>query len=1194
MSICYSLFGKVYPIDSSANSHPKLYYIINTFLLRLAMHLKQLKLAGFKSFVDPTLVHFPSQLVAVLGPNGCGKSNIIDAVRWVMGESSAKNLRGESMVDVIFNGSSARKPVGQASVELTFDNSLGRLTGPFAAYSELSVKRVVTRDGESSYYLNGSRCRKRDITDIFLGTGAGARGYSIIGQGTISRLIEAKPEELRIHLEEAAGVSKYKERRRETLQRIQHTQENLNRVADIREELEKQVQRLERQAKAAERYTQLKTEETVCRAEISALKWRGFQEQQQLKHQAIDELFLHHEKQQSVLLHAQTQKVILNERINELTHLMQETQAKLYQLGTELVRIEESIEQSRKEQRRLEQEKQQLQQDWQQAQEQIKRDQEQNELSLYQVQELDQQWQNLELEHHHNNEQLNALHLQLASLQAQWQEAQSQYNTFSHELDIARVTLTHKKQNYAHLLARQEQVNQDKSEYGFAILEEAATALEAEIEKIKQQYDAAELLEQQNTMQCQQLQEMVQQQVQCLEQLNNQYHQLNTEYAALSAVQQAALPKTLAKIPASVSANARLFTLLDVDPLWQQACERVLQDDLQAYVVDDLSMVVQEGITDVNALTLKARTPQLASRPRLSDKIKGSIPVTAQLLDYVYTAQNLNEALEWVTDLLPYESIVTPQGLWMGSGWVKGISGTTCEEPGLLARQQQIESLSLQLVQVQQEKQMLQAQLNEQREQLTDALLAREDSQRQSKQWREALLQAKTALDKQREKITYYHQRQSELTKQEQELMQAIEDQQLQINQALLSIEQLQVKAEAGQVRHEQLHKAYQEAHQKFVQQQSTVDDIKKAMQRVQAERDRHQITSQQLTERMARELERLALLEARLEQVALLGLQATEPEQAMQERRDWHITQHAQTEQQVTRYQEEATTVRQEWDVLDKAVLHYEQDCKSMQEQISQLRLQEQELAVRAQAIEEQLQEDGYMPQALLAEMAADVSQGMREEALIGLIEKIKRLGPINLAAIDEFASEQERKQYLDEQHADLCEAIATLQTAIDKMDKETKSRLEDTFNAVNDSFKSLFPRLFGGGKAQLELTCDNLLEAGIVVMAQPPGKRNSTIHLLSGGEKAMTAVALIFAIFQLNPSPFCMLDEVDAPLDDVNVGRFCGLVKEMSAFVQFLFITHNKVTMELADHLIGVTMREPGVSRLVAVDVKDALTME
>lgn len=1163
------------------------------------MHLKQLKLAGFKSFVDPTVVHFPSQLVAVVGPNGCGKSNIIDAVRWVMGESSAKNLRGESMIDVIFNGSSNRKSVGQASVELVFDNSLGRLTGPFASYGEIAVKRVVTRDGDSSYYLNGSRCRRKDITDIFLGTGAGARGYSIIGQGTISRLIEAKPEELRAFLEEAAGVSKYKERRRETVQRISHTRENLTRVADIREELDKQLARLERQAKAAERYTLLKEEEKLCRAEILALKWQEFAKQQSVKQQELQELAVIYEQHQSTLTGLNAQRTDLNERLHDATDASQQIQTTFYQLGTEIARLEESMQQQERDKKRLEQDRQQLQDDWQKADEQLKQDNNDVTISQLVAEELTTKMQLLNTRFKETQCSLDDEQETYSEWERHGQEIQYKINQINSDLQVARVKEQLLEQRKNQTLIRLEKINSEQNAIALEDLERTKISLEEQQVTLKESvsFDEEQLhlsLEQTNKVRA----ELQSTELE-LHRLQDEYHRMNTEYAALNASQRAA---RAGNRPANEGIKewadkSRLIDILRVESKWQSACEMVLDDALHAYVLEEFSDVwfqinacEQQG---ESVVTLRDPV-NTSTYPKLAEKISGRIPASLHQLDHILTAQDLDEALEWIPELAAHESIVTLSGLWIGKGWVKCVIPKENDEMGLLARQQKINDLKIIVVQLQEQIEAQRALRDSYQHQVKLTISAYDQCQLNLNASNEALRTNQAALTANEQAFAHAQKMSSALLVEHEELNGVLEEISA---ESLESFEQIRL-LESTLIDCEEQHTDFtnkKEHHRdKLLTYKNQLEETRTLLHQSEMQHNREQTKILQLTDRISREQERLNILQERLEGLALLFEQSLSPNLNLQEQLNEYLLRHSEVETQLTESRELLAELRQKLEEVEKKMVHFDHELKQLSEKISNTRIMEQELSVRASSVDEALQESGFTAHSILEYLPAGITQSMREEELLNLVEKMKRLGAINLAAIEEYATEQQRKIYLDEQYNDLSEALAILETAIEKMDKETRSRLETTFDEVNTSFKALFPRLFGGGRAQLELTCDNLLEAGIVVMAQPPGKRNSTIHLLSGGEKAMTAVALVFAIFQLNPSPFCMLDEVDAPLDDVNVGRFCDLVKEMSQFVQFLFITHNKVTMELADHLIGVTMREPGVSRLVAVDVKHALTME
>jgi len=1058
---------------------------------------------------------------------------------------------------------------------------------------------VVTRDGDSAYFLNGGRCRRRDITDIFLGTGAGSRGYSIIGQGTISRIIEAKPDELRAYLEEAAGVSKYKERRRETLQRIEHTRDNLTRVTDIRDELDKQLQRLERQAKAAERYTLLKEEEKQCRAEILAFKWQDFVRQQLAKQKELDELTLRYEQQQSVLTSALKERTLLNEKLHESNDKTQQTQTAFYQLGTKIARLEETIQQQDREKKRLETERQQMQEDWRTIDERLKEDKEELQQVQLHAQALEQQLRQLKQEFLEQEQQWQEAQKHKTHWEEHCQEVQMHINTLKREQQVTQVSLQHNEQNRNQTLVRLEKLRVEHDSVSLPDLQQAKKELSAKEIHLKeaQKFDEQQLKQNNETLEHyrQRLKEAEQQ----LHQLQDDSYRLNSELGLLVASQKAARSGHKQKAEISQwTEKQKLMDVLQVEPGWQSVCDMVLNDSLYAYVLDTFEELWPQWEACEHSgqaiVTMSESTANKKTYPRLTDKIVGKIPATVQHLDSIYTAEDLDEARSWLPNLLDHESIVTANGVWLGKGWVKLKHPEDHDEEGVLVRQQKITDLSQELAVLQQKIETVKTARDEDHAQVQETIKKSELFQLNLNASNEALRINTNALTANEQEVIRAERMVESMDTEIRELndlLEQVAEEHLSFTQRLVQLESLLSQEEQKQ---EQINKEKTDRFTAMATEQNQLEAARLSLHQLELEFDRATIKTQQLTESIAREQERLDVVQDRLEQLTELCLKSSDPESECKEQLDKLLVEHAEIEAELATCRDVVAHTRIELETLEKNTNHYDLEAKKVQEDIGQARIQEQSLAVRASSIHESIDELGLQAQTLLDHIAAGVTQSAREDDLIALSEKVKRLGAINLAAIEEFATEQKRKLYLDEQFEDLNSALAALESAIEKIDNETRLRLENTFDEVNTSFKALFPRLFGGGKAQLELTCTNLLEAGIVVMAQPPGKRNSTIHLLSGGEKAMTAVALVFAIFQLNPSPFCMLDEVDAPLDDLNVKRFCDLVKEMSQFVQFLFITHNKVTMELANHLIGVTMREPGVSRLVTVDVQQALTME
>ncbi|MBA3537108.1 MAG: chromosome segregation protein SMC [Tatlockia sp.] len=1160
------------------------------------MHLKQLKLAGFKSFVDPTLIPFPSQLVAVVGPNGCGKSNIIDAVRWVMGESSAKNLRGESMSDVIFNGSSQRKAVGQASIELTFDNSLGKLAGQYASYQEIAVKRVVTRDGESAYFLNGSRCRRRDITDIFLGTGAGARGYSIIGQGTISRIIEARPEELRTFFEEASGISKYKERRRETQTRIAHTRENLARVADIREELAKVLQRLERQAKAAERYKTLKAEERLYKSEILALKWQALTEEQQKKQTELNHLLLAYEKHQANATDAYKQSTTHREKLHDYNEDFQQRQASFYQLATEIARLEEGIQQHQREKLRLKNDQQQMQIDWQNLNDQLQQDQKTLLGSENLLIELETQLQTEQTKFNLKQQDLAQTQEQQKNWSSKTQEIQIALSKALGKTQVEELRLQHIGERRQQIFARLEKIHDELQLIATDSLNAGLESQQALREVLKTQLQKDEDNYKQMNGSATELRQQLSETEKFLHQAQDRLHRLHTQQAALFAAQQAALGRNSNESAnlAHWSDKPRLVETIKIEPEWQLACEFVLAEGLQAIVLDSLDNLWPDilNLKDSSAFFMSYSDFPENERifPSLADKITGQKP---SWLHKIYTATSLVEALDFLTTLDVDESVITQDGYWMAKDWVKIAGSDRQDELSLIVRQEELTKLKETLLRAEEDLALLKDKRDNLHLHTKENDSACELARQKLAESRDGLRENEAHLN-QKERDTQQAKIRKSALNDESELLriklEELASQQQETERLLLSASE-----EAKKYEQEHCRLASEKASwdQSLDQSRLGLDESRIAFHKSQLEFDRENLKIQQVKSNLERECLALQRLTERLEILAKQLYELDKPNLDRKEILDKKISQHSKLEKELSQQREQLNNLTAQVESWESLVRSEEKFAKTVQEKIQQEQMKEQALALRAGGILEALTDLDAQVETILIAIPAEVNQEIREQELEEIVHKIKQLGAINLAAIDEYDGEFQRKQHLDEQYQDLTEALITLDSAIEKMDKETHQRLQTTFDEVNTAFQALFPRLFGGGRAMLELTCDNLLEAGVVVMAQPPGKRNSSIHLLSGGEKAMTAVALVFAIFQLNPSPFCMLDEVDAPLDDVNVGRFCNLVREMSQFVQFLFITHNKVTMELADHLIGVTMREPGVSRIVAVDVEEALAL-
>lgn len=1162
------------------------------------MRLEKIKLAGFKSFVDPTTVPIPSNLVGIVGPNGCGKSNVIDAVRWVMGESSAKMLRGESMADVIFNGSNTRKPVGSANIELLFDNSNGRAGGQYAQYSQISVKRQVSRDGQSLYHLNGVRCRRRDITDLFLGTGLGPRSYSIIEQGMISRLIEARPEDLRMFLEEAAGISKYKERRRETENRIRHTRENLERLTDLRDEVAKQLQHLQRQAATAEKYKRMKQEERQIKAELLALRWRTLDQDLQQRERHIGEL---QNRLEAVIAEQRKLESTIDaerERHTEINDQFNEVQGRFYALGAEITGLEQAIQFAKDNRRQQQQDLQQVAQAWGEAE--AHRDQDEQRLQELNI-GLEQQTPLLEKAQAEEQTESTALAQAEQAMQAwqgEWEEFNQQAAEPAQSAQVERTRINHLEQQGSNLERRLQRLDEELGRLDDSHLLSEITELESAEAQRKAETDNLQGRLNESIEAINQLRENSNQLSGQLDQARAELQSSRGRLASLEALQQAALGGQEQEVAqwleqSDLQRAGRLAQSLKVEPRWQRAVEIVLGFHLQAVCVDDLD-ALQSRIPELEkgSLTLwdtKDREP-VSSWPedRLLAKI-GAPWSLESLLAGIKLADNLAAALSLRHTLAVDESLVTPDGVWLGRDWLR-IARESDEQAGVLAREEELSELKQSLEAQESQVTELAAALETGRESLGQAEQAREQWQGEFNQVNRALSEIRAGLSGKRTRAEHLRQRREQLQHEQSEIAEQIgSDQDLmaetrqRLHSALEAIETLGERREALVRRRDELREQVSQARERLQKQRTSTHQV--ALQ-VESMRTSQSSLIQNL-ERARSQLEQLL---QRREELTHTLASSELPIQEQQESLSRKLNER-------TAVEKELMEVRRQLEAVDNGLREQEQQrhqtdqqVQERRDQLNQARLESQEVTIRRQTLQEQLDEGGLSIDTIFAEMPEEASEQEWQRKSDTLAQRIQRLGPINLAAIDEFQEQSERLKYLDEQNTDISNSLETLENAIRKIDRETRTRFKETFDQVNAGIKELFPRLFGGGHAYLELTGDDLLNTGVTVMARPPGKRISSIHLLSGGEKALTAVAMVFAIFQLNPAPFCMLDEVDAPLDDANVGRFCEMVRAMSDQVQFIFITHNKITMEIANQLSGVTMYEPGVSRLVTVDVEEA----
>jgi len=1164
------------------------------------MRLKQIKLAGFKSFVDPTTVSFPGNRTAIVGPNGCGKSNIIDAVRWVMGESSARQLRGEALTDVIFNGSTSRKPTALASIELTFDNSDGRIGGEYADYGEIAIRRQVTRDSQSTYFLNGTKCRRRDIMDIFLGTGFGPRSYSIIEQGMISQIVDAKPEELRIYLEEAAGISKYKERRRETENRIRHTEENLDRLNDVREELGRQIDHLQRQARAAERYRELKEEERKVTAELHALRLVALEATLHAREAEIRSLEVALERalaeQRAVDTEIEKSRVQHGEHSDEFNRV----QGRFYQLGADIARIEEGIAYNQQRVKQLELDLDSVAQRRGETERQLAMDEDQIRNLRSALAEAGPRVDAARVDDQRSTAALDAAETRLNEWQSNWEAFSERAAANQRESDVEASRIEHLEQVLQRLRARAAQLDDESRHLVAGDVSDDIGELAAGIESETAALKAAELDMEHCLAELGASREDLVIREQVLEEARSDVQTLRHELASLEAVQRAALGRTEGGADNWLRAQRltdapRIGEGLSVTAGWERAVETVLGDRLQAVRVDSIAAYAQQlSSLEHGVVTLVDGGAAIAMErelPTLASFVRSSVPL-GSLLNGVFTAQSLAVALKHRAKLAPGESIIARDGSWLGADWLRLDRGADIGH-GIIERSQQLEVLGERVEQAELNLTELQGRVADGRARVENLDRRRHDLHGTINGLSQSLGQLRADHGVHRVRLEEADARRERLQRDAADIEQQIAQESSRLHAARERLAQAERAREQFDADRTTL----------AARREANMLDVERARQQSRADRDRfHALNAekQNLVSRLdATETARQRLLRQQQELAGrhdelTAGVESSQaPLPTMRAELEGKLGERLAVEHKLADVRRALEAAEAQVRELEGKRGQHADAVEGVRSTLETARVDRQGLIVKRGSLIEQLEATGLTLDAVKPTLPADAAEAAWTEQLERIAARIQRLGPINLAAIEEFNAASERKQYLDQQHADLTEALETLGNAIRRIDRETRARFKETFDAVNKGLGELFAKVFGGGHAYLELTGEDLLDTGVTLMARPPGKRNASIHLLSGGEKAMTAISLIFSIFQLNPSPVCLLDEVDAPLDDSNVVRFAGLIRDMSEGVQFLVITHNKLTMEMADQLMGVTMNEPGVSRLVSVDVEEAAEM-
>ena len=1169
------------------------------------MRLTHIKLAGFKSFVDPTHIPLPGRLIGVVGPNGCGKSNVIDAIRWVLGESSAKHLRGETMDDVIFNGSGERKPGHRASVELIFDNSLGKAAGAWSQYGEISIKRVLERDTGSSYFINNSLVRRRDVADLFLGTGLGARAYAIIEQGMISRIVDARPEELRVFLEEAAGVSKYRERRKETEARLDDTRENLLRVDDIRRELGTQIAHLEAQSAAAETFRDLESRVRLAQCRLWLIRKQEAQAQRARIGGELDQQTIDLDAATAALRATESALETLRERHFAASDGVHQVQGALYQANAEFARIEQELGHLRTNRQRAEQR-----------------------LNGFtaQIAESDQRRKTLEdtlaqtraaldhavIEAEARRADQEAVAARLPAADRFYREARSAFEHAQQalaegrrRLEVANTRLVHAEKLVGQLNGRAQRLT---GERGHIVLPDEAAlerlradlaSLDTELAAARQEQGAIEAVVPSSE---QQLRAATQE----VEGLRQRHAGLEARrHALVSLQQQVGASEQMASWLGQhgLASLPRFWQRVSVNAGWEDALEAVLRERLNAIAVaDPASLSDWFGASPPGKLSVyrsgtpaaKSADPAPGGTVPLIDHVTTAQPevlgVLREWLDQVYAVADSTRALSLAPQLAPGAVLVTREGHVFTASSVS-FHAPDSEIHGLLERKLDIErleaeipTLTLELNAARDAAATHDTTVREQRAELERLRrLAAELAQR-----RHAIeiqeVRGTQQLDRARARLAQIDAELNEIGVERERELAAVAEATAAVAGLTVEIAGLGQAVTVADTRH-------RDADRTLAQLRQTVQQAERAAQEAQFAERGQQARIRELEAALTDAVQRVEQARASLgaAQAEIAGLDesflVTSLAAAFDVRTD--------RERLLAAARETLGTEEHDLRAREQERIALEQQLEPMRVRIGELRLKEQEARLAEENFTQQLVQAGADEAELLVEGEKLPRPNALQAEINRLNEQITALGPVNLAALSELTTASDRKGFLDAQSADLNEAMGTLEDAIRRMDRETRERLQSTFDAVNRNLGELFPALFGGGEARLVMTGEEILDSGVTIVARPPGKKNASIQLLSGGEKALTAVSLVFSLFRLNPAPFCLLDEVDAPLDDSNTGRFCELVRKMSDQTQFIFISHNKITMEMATQLIGVTMAEAGVSRVVAVDIDEALKM-
>lgn len=1152
------------------------------------MKIKKIQLSGFKSFVDSTTIEFGADMTGIVGPNGCGKSNIVDAVRWVTGQS-ARNIRAANIDDVIFNGTDTRKPVGQASVELLFDNEDGAVADKYASYNEIALKRAADRTQGSKYSINTTRCRQRDISDLLSGTGLGAHSYALIEQGMITRIIEADPKEMRLYLEEAAGISKYRERRRETEIRMRHTRDNLDRLMDIRDEVNKQLNKLKRQARSAKQFKELRLERDKATAFIAYLEMQHHQSAVAECESKLSDLRIEMEKEQANLRKYEADIEAKHSLEGQHGNDLNSVREKYYQLNATIGGVEQDISNRSKNAEQIQKEVFEVSKLLEKCKNNIQAQTQNRETITHNLKRCEENYQTASTAFIDIEQRLKDEEITLDKMHREWEQHHGSNVELSESLEVLRIKIEYCERELVEIGNQEREIAEQKSSLDFKDLESQVTESHSHRQSCREKIEENDQQTQLRRSEVEKMRENLKASEKSSEILQSQLQEMREEMASLKALQSAEggdgffrwlEDKNLSKQP-------RLATKINPDKRWEGAVETVLGNLLSAVEVNALDEHTKDAANlPAGMFVIYEPMQDVAGKEgTLASKVSADYGMNV-LLNHILLADDLEIALAMRKNLAAHESAVTPDGFWVGRNWIRAHRHTDKKE-SILTRQHMIDDLSHKITDHEERFQAPQEEIGRLREQISDNENRSAQAQKQNEELLAQLSEAE--LKWRRNEVRLNHAK---------DVNADLEERKNQVSEWRQSIEQQHVEHIKKRESIESSMPEQSGSKNERSEAQRKVANIREELGTDKDKLHQLEIEKNSLSGQLKGISDNLSHLSQQQEDLQQRQTSLGETEKGFQDpikEKQSELGAMAQEREQVKKGVQDKTTQ------LDNIKLEIEQiqaACRNIRETTS--KMLERREKVRIDLQRDQMLRDDLKAKINKLDMSSDaIAQELPKDSdvktlkanLEDIEKRIDRLGPINLIADQEFNELTERKDYIDSQHKDLTTALETLETAIVRIEQESKEKFKTTFENINIQLKTTFERLFGGGEAHLELLENSWLKGGVAVMARPPGKKLSSIKLLSGGEKALSALAVIFSIFELNPAPVCMLDEVDAPLDESNVIRFCELIREMSKRVQFIIVTHNRITMENMNCLLGVTMGEPGVSNIVSVNVDEAV---